>query len=860
MDICTPPQVTIEQIEAINEELQNINKELLASNEELHTANAELKNKIKEITTASTEMDNILRSTNVAAISVDNDLNIRFFTPSIAPIYSLMATDIGRPIQNFTHALDNGSLIKDIKVVICKSEEYKCKVHSQDGRWYSLKILPNLTSESEATGAIIILVDITEAREDSDKLRETDERLNLALRSGDIGVWRWDINEDVVDADEMTLRVFRISNPEELKDYSQFINFVYLDDQKKVAEAVQESKEQGKDYDIEFRVIHSNKAIHHVAVRGRVHTDSNTRHDYMIGVCWDITERVRSNERMVELEGLDVVMDDVTDGWWGWNAETNENYLSLKFKAMFGYDDHEMESSMDAWKNIMFPEDLKVVEKNLSDHIKEKGRSPFRQEVRYHHKDGHTVWVICRGKAILDSSGKFARIIGTHTDITALKEAESRLNAMAMYDSLTTLPNRNSFMAYLPKAIERAKRSGNQMALFYIDLDNFKHVNDTFGHKTGDKLLIAVADRLKHSARTIDFVARLGGDEFAMIIEGVDLRDKLETIAQRCIKAISNSFLIDSYGIDTSLSVGVAVYPHAGKTPEELLQHADFAMYRAKERGKNTVSFFDAKSNERIQRRQLIEMEMKRGILAGEFYVVYQPQLSIQNKKLVGIEALLRWSNKDLQSPGPEEFIPVAELSDQIKVLGKFVLNQAMKDYSSLTESFPYLTPILSINVSAVQISDDAFIEEVTSAISKNKFLGENLMLELTETSLMQHIETTKHTFEKLNKHKVRFALDDFGVGYSSMQYLKHLPIACLKIDQSFVRGVDCDKNDMAIIKAIIFLAKGLNLTTIAEGVETETQLNYLKEQGCHQIQGHYYAKPMPIEKFIEFVKAESLA
>lgn len=863
-------QATIEEVETTNEELQSTNEELLASNEELqstneelhsvneelYTVNAEYQKKIEELTLASTDIDNILRSTNVGAIFVDKDLKLRFFTPSIAPIYSLVDSDIGRSLKNFTHVLKHRSIIKDTESVLRTEVDYRKEVCSENGQWYALKIMPYLTEKSEAGGAIITLVDVTESKEANEKLREADERLNLALQSSNIGIWSREFDEDIIEIDDTTAVIFGLNSKQEVTNYQQFTSCIHPEDRKRVEAAVKLSLDRGDDYFADFRVIRPDKTVHFIAARGRVHQDVITGARYMTGVCWDVTDRIRLEDQTVEFEGRKVAMDDITDGWWDWNLETNEQYMSPKFKAMFGYQDHELANLRDTWENIIFPADLKISQFNYEKHIKTEGKHLYFLEARFKHKNGQTIWVICRGRAIKDKNGKYTHMIGTHTDITEQKKSEEKLNQLALHDSLTGLPNRNSFMDYLPRAIERAKRNKALAALFYIDLDNFKQVNDSLGHKVGDDLLISVADRLIKSGRTIDFIARLGGDEFAIILEDIESTDEIGKVAQRCVEALSRPITIDGHEINTSLSLGIAVYPHGGETPDDILQHADVAMYRAKDTGKNDFAFFNEKINEQVQRHHLLETEMHKAIENKEFSVVYQPQFSSDGKEIVGVEALLRWPNEKLGYPSPGEFIPIAESSKAIHELGEWVLSKTVDDYQSLFSVMKGRELTLSVNVSAVQLSHSEFANTVHKLLSKHQRIADILVLEITETSLMRHIEQVRKTLNSLSDKGVQFALDDFGIGYSSMEYLKHLPISYLKIDQSFVRDIGKDENDMAIIRAIISLGQGLNIKTIAEGVEEKEQLQYLKQHHCDQIQGYYFAKPMPLDEVIEYIES----
>lgn len=859
-------QVTIEEVETTNEELQSTNEELLASNEELqstneelhsvneelYTVNAEFQTKIDELSTANNDIDNILRSTNIGAIFVDTKLNIRFFTPSIAPVYSLLPTDIGRSINSFKHILDMESIAEHFKSVISSGKIFQKEVSSHKGKWYQVKVLPYINDASKIDGAILTVFDVTETKLATARLREADERLNLAIKNSDIATWTWLYDQDLLRVDDNFLRIFCIEDGNHELIVNDFLKIVSSEFRQKIKIALESAVSSNIEFKEDFEIVRSDKERRKIAARGRVCKNSLTSKPFITGVCWDITERVHLEDLAIESEGRKVAMDDITDGWWDWNLETNEEYLSPKFKEMFGYADDEMENSTDAWMKITYPEDLELVLKNYHKHIESDGKHPYHQEVRFHHKDGHTVWVICRGKALKNKAGKFVRMIGTHTDITQAKQYESTLNTLALKDTLTMLPNRNNFLEYLPKVIQRAGRRNSMAALFYIDLDNFKQVNDSLGHPVGDQLLIEASKRLQEISREIDYVARLGGDEFAVVIEGIESSSDSGILARRVLEAFQKPIQVQGHDVITTLSIGIAMYPEGGQTTEELLQHADAAMYQSKSNGKNNFCFYNTLINKKVQRQHQLEIGMYKALESDEFTMVYQPQLDIATGKIDGLEALIRWPNEALQKPAPSEFIPIAESGQLIKLVGNWTFRASMAAARQLCKKHESMK--LSINLSPIQASAPQFPEQFLSILEEFELPTKHIILELTETNLIQHINKVQATMKYLGKRGIHFALDDFGTGYSSMQHLKHLPISQLKIDQSFIKDIGKDKSDEAIISATISLATKLGISTVAEGVETPAQLDFLKKEGCTHIQGYLIAKPMPLQDLEAFL------
>lgn len=435
-----------------------------------------------------------------------------------------------------------------------------------------------------------------------------------------------------------------------------------------------------------------------------------------------------------------------------------------------------------------------------------------------------------------------------------IKNKNKQLQGLVLKDSLTLLMNRKGFFNYLPKAIKRAVRNEHSLAVFYLDLDDFKNANDQLGHKAGDELLISVSEKLTQVMRDTDFLARIGGDEFALIIEDILVEEEIGQAAERIVQAFAeHQFIINAIPMTISISIGIAVFPHAGTTAEALVQRADIAMYRAKKNGKNNYAFYSDYLDKKIQRQHKIEQALSKAVVREEFELFYQAQTDLNSRSLIGMEVLIRWHNKKLNNPSPDEFIKIAESSRLIIPIGQWILDKAIHDYHVIEERTGLRLKDLSVNISAVQLIDPSFYKHCCQLVKKDKRLSDFLLLEITETSLLNNIEQAKEVLNKLDKLHFRFALDDFGTGYSSLNYLKHLPFSVLKIDQSFVRDIGIDESDMSIIQAIISLSKRLGLYTIAEGIETREQYEFLQLHGCNYGQGYLMSKPLPLEQFIEF-------
>lgn len=460
--------------------------------------------------------------------------------------------------------------------------------------------------------------------------------------------------------------------------------------------------------------------------------------------------------------------------------------------------------------------------------------------------------------AVKDQADKVTHYVGTLTDITHRKAAAEEIEHLAFFDPLTNLPNRRLLQDRLKPALAASQRSGRKGALLFIDLDNFKSLNDTLGHDMGDLLLQQVAERLSRCVREDDTVARLGGDEFVVMLEYLSERSaeaatQTENIGNKILAAINQPFQLINHEYICTPSIGATLFSGHEQTVEELLKHADIAMYDAKTSGRNALRFFDPKMQEIVAARVALEEELRRALRDRQFVLYYQVQVKSSGFPF-GAEALIRWSHPELGPIPPSDFIPVAEETGLILIIGHWVLETACRQLKTWQQSPSTRNLVLSVNVSGKQFFQTDFVDQVVACIQRHDVDPKLLKLELTESILLEDIEETIAIMEALVKFGVQFSLDDFGTGYSSLQYLKKLPLSQLKIDQSFVRDIANDNSDRTIVRTIIAMANTLNLSVIAEGVETEEQQQILQANGCETCQGYLFSKPLPIEQFDHYL------
>jgi diguanylate cyclase (GGDEF)-like protein len=435
------------------------------------------------------------------------------------------------------------------------------------------------------------------------------------------------------------------------------------------------------------------------------------------------------------------------------------------------------------------------------------------------------------------------------------KRSELRLNYMAQFDVLTGIPNRQFFNDQLTRATARARRDGRKVTLLFLDLDEFKIVNDTLGHDAGDRLLKEVASRIQRSVRTGDVVARLGGDEFAVLLEGLTGPLEVETMANGLLKLISQPYHIADRQLDITTSIGITMYPNDSADTQMMLKNADIAMYQAKENGRNNVTFFTERMHAELMEYHELERDIREALRLNEFHVVYQPKVNAHNRRLQGLEALLRWTSPTRGKVSPGTFIPVAEESGHIIPLGYWVLDQVCQTLKTWDEMELPRVPV-SVNVSARQFQQPDFHKRVAQILAAHDIDPSLIEIELTEGLVMEDSEAAQMELLRLKKIGLRISIDDFGTGYSCLSYLRRFPIDVLKIDRSFVMEIGVSQDGESIIDAIISLARSLRLETVAEGVETAEQLNFLLERGCHIVQGYLFGVPME-QALIEPLLAE---
>lgn len=482
-------------------------------------------------------------------------------------------------------------------------------------------------------------------------------------------------------------------------------------------------------------------------------------------------------------------------------------------------------------------------------------RSSFNRDIRMIAANGEILYVNAQGDVEFATDGTPERITGTMMDISERKRAEQRIEQLAYYDPLTTLPNRSLLVDRLSQAISQASRDRRKLAILFIDLDRFKTINDTLGHAAGDTLLTIVANLLARCVRESDTVARLGGDEFVVLLNSITSSEDASVVAEKINDALSSPISLEGTEIYTSASIGIAIYPDDGTDVPTMLKHSDSAMYQAKEQGRNTYQFFSTELNRRVHEHLLLETNLRKGMEQNQFYLVYQPQLDVTTGALAGVEALLRWHHPDLGNLLPDRFIPIAEETGMIVPLGEWVLESACRQGISWhAEGLPLIR--IGVNVSARQFRDPNLLDSFSEILHRTSFPPSFLEIELTESTIMAYPEKSRDILLDLKRIGISIAIDDFGTGYSSLACLKHFPIDRLKIDRSFVCDITNDPDGAVIVDAIIAMAHSLRMKVTAEGVERPEHLAYLSTRKCDELQGFHLGPPLAPDECSRFIRS----
>ena len=535
------------------------------------------------------------------------------------------------------------------------------------------------------------------------------------------------------------------------------------------------------------------------------------------------------------------------DGIWDWDIINNSYYYSEKWANMLGYTKSDLPLK-GSWRELIHPSDLAIFDNEINTYIKSESER-YKCEYRLRKKDGNYIWVSDVGAATWSEDGIPVRMVGSHTDITEQKNLSEKIQRMAYYDSLTELPNK--FTLY--QDLKTLCKGEERFSVIFMDLDNFKSVNDMLSHSSGDSLLKNLSFDLSALVGDSCSIYRWGGDEFIFILKNVEDDIQLSAFLDNLVKFTNKSYNVDGNEIYVSASIGACMFPRDSRIPEDLIKHSDTAMYHSKSLGKNTYQIYSPDFSQKVLEQISLARDLRKALKNNEFRVYYQPRMDVKTNSLVGMEALLRWIKTDGTIISPLKFIPAAEETGLIIPIGEFVIKASCKQLKQWKDK-GYSNLTVSINLSPKQIDDKNLLNVIKTSVEENEINPSNIELEITESAAIKDMNQTIALLKELKLMGINVLLDDFGTGYSSLNFLRLLPVTTIKIDKSFMDKVEEDSPEKTIVRSLISLAHDIRMKVIAEGIETPSQLSFLKDNLCDEAQGFYFSRPIPPLEFEELL------
>ncbi|MCU9612547.1 EAL domain-containing protein [Caldibacillus lycopersici] len=736
------------------------------------------------------------------------------------------------------------------------AQNYQAEVLHKNGTtlFVDITYIPMIDDENTVKGIFSVVKDITKYKRNEQALIEMKDSLDLAQKIGKMGSWEYDIKKDKIYFSKQLLNMLAMDETEIFLSLYDSFQIIHPVEREAFRKFVYEAIDKQESYSVEITVTRKDGTTFDSQISGYFIFDEAGNMSKFAGIIQDISARKKVENRLQESESrFQRISDTLEVGIFSHDVLTDTCLFASKgFEKITGYSVEALESFV-TWESIVHPEDLEMYN---TEQLKIKNGESLTIEYRIIDKQENNVWVLDQSLPVFNENGKLIRIDGILTDITEQKRQEKNITHLAYYDFLTGLPNRNLYYKEVDKLTQSSIVGKSGFSLIFINIDRFRTINNSLGPSIGDQLLIQISERIKVILPEDSTLARMIGDEFGVILPKDERSIDPVALSKTIIDSLNEPFYVEDYELYITTSLGISSFPENGTTLDELIKNTDTALYRAKNYGKNNYQIYSPQLNIRSFKQYHLESDLRKSIENNELVIYFQPRIEATTGKIVSAESLIRWMHPIWGEVSPKEFIPIAEENGYINELGDWILKHVCLHLKKWEKEQLPIVPI-SVNISAQRFLKSDWKSVILEILASTQVNPELIEFEITETTMIQHEKVTKAAFQTIREMGIKIALDDFGTGYSSLSYISDYPIDTLKIDQTFIKQITKSTKEEVIIKSLIYMAKGLDMNVVAEGVETIEQLNFLKQQECQEIQGYIFSKPVPEKTFIALLKKQ---
>ena len=733
------------------------------------------------------------------------------------------------------------------KALLGKTQTFNALGLRTDGNSVAINVTLIPIKDKMGMSIYVIIKNITESQEQEKELFLLQKKLEAFNELEDICNFHYDAINDIHYLSKQFSTIFGISAENNYSPtHKQLLQYIHPDDRALVNDTIQTALSEKTGYQIEYRLLRKDQTVRYVYEQAEILLDKKGYLDGLIGFIQDITDRKISDHRLETEEQLTKLYGNPDIGIWSINVQTGQilNY-SKGIECLSGYTIDDFNNGVQ-WFSIIHQEDIKQYTENQ---VQLELGNVLQHQYRIIHKNGDIRWVQDYTIPTLDNNGKLIQLDGLTLDMTEEKGLKEKIKYLSEYDPLTKLPNRQKFIIKLQELIDEYSNSHHPFAVMKLDIDRFKYVNDTLGNQIGDEVLVQISDRLSKHLSPHDMLARRGGDEFMILIRNIESIESLKIAINEMVECLNAPFYIEEYQLFVTASIGIVTYPENGESSLELLRNANLALSKAQKDGKNNYKILSHSSSIQSFKIYSIGRDLKKAIENNEMTLYFQPRVDAQSNQIISAEALIRWNHPQWGLISPHEFLTLAEENGLITDIDDWVLNEVCNQIKQWKNKKLKTVPI-SINISAVHFMKQDWPSTVATVLKETGIHPHDIELEITESTVLNNMEMVQSTIDRLRLLGIKIAIDDFGKGYSSLSYLTQYSFDVIKIDKSFIRNMHRSDKDLHLAKSIIYMAKGLQLKVVAEGVETLKQLITLQNEQCNEIQGYLFSHPVPVDEF----------